>query len=336
MSISALNWALKASVENSSQKLVLILLANYADERGRSWPSQKTIAALACMSVRSVIRALAEIEEAGLIERKPTNRADGSRAPDVIHLLFRSESDNLSPPPDNLTGRGVGDNLSGPHANLSVGGDNLSGGGANLSGGRCQIGRGVGANLSGLTTFEPPLDTFKETRTRAGKPAQRPRKHPWPEDYREAFWGAYPRKDGKKPALALLDKIHREDKVAFQAIIDGIEPHVRKAREPQYILQPRSFLNQERWTDEPSRELHRVEGSHRGPDRGRPGSHREQAASDTIFAAVRDGLFRSPEQPREQHANGRGEWGAGSPGPDFASVDDAKPGGEVLRLASYR
>ena len=67
MSTAALFKAIKADVGNQGQKLVLIVLADVANEKGECWPSHKYIAKKAECSVRTVIRALNELESKGFV-----------------------------------------------------------------------------------------------------------------------------------------------------------------------------------------------------------------------------------------------------------------------------
>jgi hypothetical protein len=77
MSHKATYWAFEQDAPGSDHKLVLILLADWADETGTAWPRQSTIAAKAQMSVRHVIDVLSELETASLIRRVKTRRRDG-------------------------------------------------------------------------------------------------------------------------------------------------------------------------------------------------------------------------------------------------------------------
>lgn len=43
MSVQAMTAAFALKVENPTAKLVLLALANYADQDGRCWPSQKKL-----------------------------------------------------------------------------------------------------------------------------------------------------------------------------------------------------------------------------------------------------------------------------------------------------
>lgn len=92
MSIWAVNWALHTRVESALHKLVLISLANFANDEDEAWPKVETLAGLASTSTRSVQRALAWLESAGLIERRTGFAVGGRgglrRANSVYRLLL--------------------------------------------------------------------------------------------------------------------------------------------------------------------------------------------------------------------------------------------------------
>lgn len=72
MSNSAINWARHIQGIQSSEKSVLICLADYFnDELLMAWPSVKTISGFTCLHPRTVQRALRGLEEKGLIESRP-------------------------------------------------------------------------------------------------------------------------------------------------------------------------------------------------------------------------------------------------------------------------
>lgn len=72
MSMAALRWARTVRGIGATEKLVLLLLADYADEHAVSWPSVAGLAADGCMGERTVQRALADLCQAGLILRSGT------------------------------------------------------------------------------------------------------------------------------------------------------------------------------------------------------------------------------------------------------------------------
>jgi len=86
VSIRAFNWALGTSTGKSTAKLVLLVLANYADDDGICWPSQKRVARESEQSVDSVQRRLRDLERDGLIERERRNGRNGARSTDRYHL----------------------------------------------------------------------------------------------------------------------------------------------------------------------------------------------------------------------------------------------------------
>ena len=104
MSVQAISWALGAKCISASEKAVLFVLANYADEHGKCWPSQRTVAAQACVSERTVRRVMADMEARSLISREMRSRHDGSRQSDITILSLKSAPDTMSGGADTVTG----------------------------------------------------------------------------------------------------------------------------------------------------------------------------------------------------------------------------------------
>jgi len=119
MSNAALNWAFKASIP-TGPKFVLVALADHAGVDGdtgrmETTAGQQTLAEETSMSVRSVARHLAWLEEQGLISREQRRRPDGYRTSDATILHTDSPAtvsgdtvspDRLSPDTDgDLTGQ---------------------------------------------------------------------------------------------------------------------------------------------------------------------------------------------------------------------------------------
>lgn len=67
MSWEALSWAAQQKAGGSTDKLILIILANFANEHGISFPAHKTIAQKAECGVSTVERALKRLEDRGLV-----------------------------------------------------------------------------------------------------------------------------------------------------------------------------------------------------------------------------------------------------------------------------
>jgi len=83
MSVQAIAWALSQETGSPSAKLVLVALANYADQFGICWPSQALLARQSEQSVDSIQRRLQELVERGFLEKKTRRRQST-----LYHLLM--------------------------------------------------------------------------------------------------------------------------------------------------------------------------------------------------------------------------------------------------------
>ena len=70
MSIQALSWAFKQKTFTASTKLVLVALANYADEQHSCFPSHLHLAEKCEISDRQVRRCLDDLCRLGLLTKK--------------------------------------------------------------------------------------------------------------------------------------------------------------------------------------------------------------------------------------------------------------------------
>ena len=84
----------------------------------------------------------------------------------------------------------------------------------------------------------------KETRASALSPD-------WPPNYRERFWERFPNKVGKPLVLKKLDRIARSS-VKWSDLMAGLERYIRTKPSDRPWLNPTTFLNQERWADQPA------------------------------------------------------------------------------------
>ena len=101
MSIKVMTWAWSQDVE-ARDKLVLMALADHADDDGICWPGIKGVAAKNRISERAVQRHLANLQEVGLLTVTPQYRLDGSRTTN----LYQIQMTPTSPPSANLTTHG--------------------------------------------------------------------------------------------------------------------------------------------------------------------------------------------------------------------------------------
>jgi hypothetical protein len=70
MSIELMTAVWKAGPDNITQRFVLLALADHANDHGYCWPSYEHVAMKCCLSRRTVIRVVKELEEAGWLTRQ--------------------------------------------------------------------------------------------------------------------------------------------------------------------------------------------------------------------------------------------------------------------------
>jgi hypothetical protein len=95
MSIRATNWAWQVSLP-PAPKLVLLALADIADDVGVCWPGQHAIAGKCSIATRTVQRLIAALDGRGLLIIEPRYRADGSRSSNRYRLPLDTPHDKLS------------------------------------------------------------------------------------------------------------------------------------------------------------------------------------------------------------------------------------------------
>ena len=91
-----MNWAWQQSLA-PTLKLVLMALADAADDHGVCWPSVSSLAKKCSVSTRTVQRSLRVLIDGGLLTAEPRRRRDGSSTSNRYRLLIAG-GDNLSPP----------------------------------------------------------------------------------------------------------------------------------------------------------------------------------------------------------------------------------------------
>lgn len=86
MSFKALSWAWEANTGSPGRKLVLVGLAQFANDKNECWPSQVTIAERTEQSERTVREHLAWLEENGFLSRQARTAAGKQFDSDIIRL----------------------------------------------------------------------------------------------------------------------------------------------------------------------------------------------------------------------------------------------------------
>jgi hypothetical protein len=96
MSIDLINAAFKRGPSNASQRLVLIALADNANDQGLCWPKLSLIARKACVSQRTAIRILDALEADGWISRERRAVKNGRRNGRINRYLVSRHKLGLS------------------------------------------------------------------------------------------------------------------------------------------------------------------------------------------------------------------------------------------------
>lgn len=95
MSLRVMSWAWSVQLA-PTPKLVLMALADEADDTGFCFPSQRRLAAKCSITDRTVRRMLVELETKGYVTLERRHRADGSRTSNGYRLKCTHPPDKLS------------------------------------------------------------------------------------------------------------------------------------------------------------------------------------------------------------------------------------------------
>jgi hypothetical protein len=225
VSVRCVTWALeKAPVQDPTQVLLLIALADRANEDGMSaWPSQEWLAQRARCSTRTVRRHLVELEHAGVIRRGDQRSVAHLRVdkrPVVWDLAVEVESDNAAGQrQDRLSGRSEW-----------PGGQNV---------------RADTPGTSGRTavSYKPSLEPSLVL-THASEPSRVTASR------FDEWWSVYPRKAGKGAARKSYERASRL--VGHQVLLDAAARfRADPNRTDDFTPHPATWLNQDRWEDDP-------------------------------------------------------------------------------------
>ena len=106
MSWSALKWASEVKVGNSTDKLILIILANFTDAENTCYPSHKKIAELCECSTDTVIRSLKRLKELNFIEIEKrfqlTQNNNHRQTSNIYKLKIDTQSQMRPHPPSRM------------------------------------------------------------------------------------------------------------------------------------------------------------------------------------------------------------------------------------------
>ncbi|MFL4375747.1 helix-turn-helix domain-containing protein [Acinetobacter baumannii] len=111
MSLDATIWAFKAEVKTSSQRLVLLALADRAGESHKCYPSIKRMVKDTVLNRKTVIKVLDELEAISLIRFTGEITGNGVKVYQLIGVMGREESDLTSPKNGTSTNNGTCSNF---------------------------------------------------------------------------------------------------------------------------------------------------------------------------------------------------------------------------------
>ena len=90
-----MTWAWQAPLP-PGPKIVLLALADIADDEGVCWPGHRSLAAKCSVTVRTVQRTIAALQAQGQLLIEPRYRQDGSRSSNRYRLPIETPHDKLS------------------------------------------------------------------------------------------------------------------------------------------------------------------------------------------------------------------------------------------------
>ena len=91
MSFQAMSWAAEQNCPSSVSKLVLLMLANYANDRHQTYPSYKKLAELCACNERTVMRAINQLKELNLLTVPKRYGEDGKQTSNTFTLYVRGD-----------------------------------------------------------------------------------------------------------------------------------------------------------------------------------------------------------------------------------------------------
>ena len=204
-------WVLDADISDRAVRMYAIL-ARYADnETLQAFPSRETLGKRAFCRLKAVTQAIDELVSIGAVIKQ--HRKQGDSYQSNLYTLRRVGP--ILTPPRVIPDRGVGSDLTPPRVSDGP--------------------------LTRTTELEPLNDIQHLDEERQLKLQQE----------FNAFWQIYPRKLGKGEAKGAFVKA--VDKFGADVVLEGARRFASDPNlpSPQFIPRAATWLNQERWDDEP-------------------------------------------------------------------------------------
>ena len=248
MSMMLMAKAFGVKVGSASSKLVLLKLADNANDQGECWPSYQHIADQCEMSRRSAMVHIDALCDAGFIEKRTRKGPKGNSS--NVYIVILSGKEVVSPsadsaPPSEQAAPPSANSAPTPSADSAPGISN---------------------------SFEPVSEPVSEPLPCASDAAPLAGENNPDELYSDdfnAFWTAYPLKKGKRLAAQKLKAAKKKNpKPNFITwLIEDVQCRARghewMKNKGQFIPHAATYLGQERWND-PAPNVSAIQSRHTG------------------------------------------------------------------------
>lgn len=250
MSHRALSWACNLVREevSTSKKLILLIMANFANDSGEMFIKQSTLSAMTGLVRSTVARLISEMEKDDILSITRRSHANGGQRSSVYKLNLdlpstrQIDDDEITLIPDETPAVE-------PDHTSSTTTPPVVEGNTPCRTERHPLSLSTTPPVSQNDTLIQNLDTEQDTKEDNDRPTQS-RVDPWPSDAFERFWQMYPNKVGKIAVKKKFDMIRRDGEVEFSDLMAGLRAYVRK-RDDRPWCNPLTWLNQGRWDDKP-------------------------------------------------------------------------------------
>lgn len=247
MSVRVMSWVWDHSRSTATKLLVLLAIADWADDRGYAWPSVRTLAQKTRQDERTIQRAINELIELGELR---VGRGAGPKGSNMYQVVTTGSDANPRqdvtpgslPPRQPATPEG-GSVPPTPRQPATPGGGSVP---PNTS-----VDTPQNHQEHTTTAFEPPPVLFD--------PAAPPRRKASPvadDPLFDEFWRTYPRRVGKDDARRAWAGTRSKLGAAQRADPRHIIAAAARYRDDpnrvdQFTAHPATWLNQGRWDDDP-------------------------------------------------------------------------------------
>lgn len=220
MGVLAVSWAFRQRI-SGNEKVVLLAIADHADDDGKCWPSIPLIAEKACVSERTVQRILVNLEADNLVKRVARSDRDGRKTANLYVLAMdTNHGDKVSPSADRSDSSVTGD------------GDNY----VTEDGDNC-------------------VTSLKRTiiRNHHKEPSNILAGSDFEAEFSE-FWAAYPKRLGNPKHKAFVEYVNARKslKVSKEEILQAAKGYavLCRGKNNEYIKWAMYWLKERRWLDD--------------------------------------------------------------------------------------